>query len=389
MLMDMLGATSVNSLEGVGRFGRPYLEKRSRTTRSLRSNIAVAALVAMTVAGCNKPAPPTEAARPVRTVTVEHRAEGEIVSLTGHVRAKDQASLAFRLDGRMIERPVNVGDVLKAGQVVARLDPQIPDNALRAAEANLASLEAVLTEARLTFGRKQELLQNGWTPRANFDEAQQKLLSAQAQVDAARAQVRIAREQQSYTVLYADAPGAVTATGAEPGEVVRAGQMIVQLARQGGRDAVFDVPEQLIRTGPRDPRVEIVLNDDRNVRAVGRVREVAPQADAATRTYQVKVGIADPPDAMRLGATVTASIQLSAPPGVEVPASALTEVDGHPAVWVVDPQNQSVSLRNVEVLRHDPATVVISEGLETGEVVVTAGAQTLRPGQKIRRLGAA
>jgi membrane fusion protein, multidrug efflux system len=389
MLMDMLGATSVNSLGGVGQSGRPYFDKRSRTTRLLRSNIAVAALLAMTVAGCNKPAPPTEAARPVRTVTVEHRAEGEIVSLTGHVRAKDQASLAFRLDGRMIERPVNVGDVLKAGQVVARLDPQIPDNALRAAEANLASLEAVLTEARLTFGRKQELLQNGWTPRANFDEAQQKLLTAQAQVDAARAQVRIAREQQSYTELYADVPGAVTATGAEPGEVVRAGQMMVQLARQGGRDAVFDVPEQLIRTGPRDPRVDIVLNDDRNVRAVGRVREVAPQADAATRTYQVKVGIADPPDAMRLGATVTASIQLSAPPGVEVPASALTEVDGHPAVWVVDPQSQSVSLRNVEVLRHDPATVVISEGLETGEVVVTAGAQTLRPGQKIRRLGAA
>jgi membrane fusion protein, multidrug efflux system len=387
--MDMLGATSVNSLGGVGQSGRPYFDKRSRTTQLLRSNIAVAALLAMTVAGCNKPAPPTEAARPVRTVTVEHRAEGEIVSLTGHVRAKDQASLAFRLDGRMIERPVNVGDVLKAGQVVARLDPQIPDNALRAAEANLASLEAVLTEARLTFGRKQELLQNGWTPRANFDEAQQKLLTAQAQVDAAQAQVRIAREQQSYTELYADAPGAVTATGAEPGEVVRAGQMIVQLARQGGRDAVFDVPEQLIRTGPRDPRVDIVLNDDRNVRAVGRVREVAPQADAATRTYQVKVGIADPPDAMRLGATVTASIQLSAPPGVEVPASALTEVDGHPAVWVVDPQSQSVSLRNVEVLRHDPATVVISEGLETGEVVVTAGAQTLRPGQKIRRLGAA
>ena len=389
MLMHTHGAISTNRFEDVDASDRHVVGRRSPATRLLKSKIGIAALAAMTVVGCNRPAPPTEAARPVRTVTVEQRAEGEIVSLTGHVRAKDQASLAFRLDGRMIERPVNVGDVLKAGQVVARLDPQIPDNALRAAEANLASLEAVLTEARLTFGRKQELLQNGWTPRANFDEAQQKLLTAQAQVDAAQAQVRIAREQESYTVLYADASGAVTATGAEPGEVVRAGQMIVQLARQGGRDAVFDVPEQLIRTGPRDPRVEIVLNDDRNVRAVGRVREVAPQADAATRTYQVKVGIADPPDAMRLGATVTASIQLSAPPGVEVPASALTEVDGPPAVWVVDPQSQSVSLRNVEVLRHDPATVVISEGLETGEVVVTAGAQTLRPGQKIRRLGAA
>ena len=142
------------------------------------------------------------------------------------------------------------GDVLKPGQVVARLDPQIQDNALRSAEANLASMEAVLTQARLTFGRQQQLLKDGWTPRANFDEVQQKLLTAEAQVDSAQAQVRTAREQQSYTVLSADAPGAVTATGAEPGEVVHAGQTIVQLARQGGRDAVFDVPEQLIRNRP-------------------------------------------------------------------------------------------------------------------------------------------
>ena len=219
----------------------------------LKSRIAAAALIAATVTGCDKAAPPVSEARPVRTVTVQQGAEGEIVSLTGQVRAKDEASLAFRLDGRMIERPVHVGDVLKAGQVVARLDPQIQDNALRSAEANLASIEAVLTQARLTFSRQQELLKDGWTPRANFDEAQQKLLTAQAQVDSAQAQVRIAREQQSYTVLFADAPGAVTAVGAEPGEVVRAGQMVVQLARQGGRDAVFDVPEQLIRIRPARP----------------------------------------------------------------------------------------------------------------------------------------
>ena len=173
--------------------------------------------------------------------------------------------------------------------------------------------EAVLTQARLTFSRQQELLKDGWTTRANFDEAQQKLLTAQAQVDSAQAQVRIAREQQSYTVLSADAPGAVTAVGAEPGEVVHAGQMVVQLAREGGRDAVFDVPEQLIRNGPRDPVVEIALSNDPQVKATGRVREIAPQADSATRTFQVKVGITDPPEAMRLGATVIGRIRLSAP----------------------------------------------------------------------------
>ena len=122
--------------------------------------------------------------------------------------------------------------------------------------------------------------------------------------------------------------------------------------------------------------------------ATGRVREVAPQADHDTRTYRVKVGIIDPPDNMQLGATVTGRIKLSAPPGVEVPASALTEANGHPAVWVVDPQSKTVSLREVDVLRHDPAAVVISQGLETGDLVVTAGVQTLRPGQKVQILGA-
>ena len=289
----------------------------------------------------------------------------------------------------MIERPVHVGDVLKAGQVVARLDPQIPDNALRSAEANLASMEAVLAQARLTFWRQQQLLKDGWTPRANFDEAQQKLLTAQAQVDSAQAQVRIAREQQSYTVLSADAPGAVTAIGAESGEVVHAGQMIVQLARQGGRDAVFDVPEQLIRNGPHDPLVDIALTNDPTGEG-DRPGAGGCAAGGCQRPGPFKSRSASPirRTAMKLGDTVIGRIRLTAPPGVEVPASALTETDGRPAVWVVDPQSKTVSLRNVEVLRYDPATVVISQGLETGELVVTAGVQTLRPGQKVRLLGA-
>jgi membrane fusion protein, multidrug efflux system len=354
-----------------------------------KSRIAAAALIATAVTGCNQGAPPISEVRPVRTVTVHEGAEGEIVSLTGQVRAKDQVSLAFRLDGRMIERPVNVGDVLTAGQVVARLDPQIQQNGLQSAEANRAATEAVLAQARLTFSRQQELLKDGWTPRANFDDAQQKLLTAQAQVDSAHAQARTAREQQSYTALFADASGAVTEVGAEPGEVVRAGQMIVNVARQGGRDAVFDVSEQLIRTGPRDPVVQIALTNDPSVRATGRVREVSPQADPTTRTFQVKVGIIDPPPAMELGSTVTGSIKLSAPAGVQVPPSALTEADGRPAVWVVDPKSQTVSLRNVDVSRYDPADVVVSQGLDAGEIVVTAGVQTLHPGQKVRLLGGA
>ena len=355
----------------------------------LKPQIVATALIAAALIGCDKPAPPIAQPRPVRTVTVERRAEGETVSLTGQVRAKDQVNLAFRLDGRMIERPVHVGDVLTAGQVVARLDPQNQLNALRSAQASLASAEAVLTQARLAFLRNQTLVKEGATSRAKFDEAQQDFRTAQAKVDSAEAELRIGQDRLGYTTLLADAPGAVTATGAEPGEVVRAGQMIVQLARQGGRDAVFDVPEQLILTGPRDPVVELALSNDPKVTATGRVREVAPQADPATRTFQVKVGIINPPDAMRLGATVTGRIKLAAPPGVEVPPGALTEASGRPAVWVFDPQSKTVSLRSVDVLRYDAASVVISHGLETGDIVVTAGVQTLHPGQKVRLLGAA
>lgn len=354
-----------------------------------KSRIVFAGVLAAALAGCQDHAPPAPSVRPVRAITVDRHAEGEPVSLTGHVRAQDQVSFAFRLDGRLVERHINVGDAVQPGQVIGRLDPQIQQNSMRQAQAGLSAAQAQLTQARNAFRRQQDLLKSGWATQAQFDAAQQALQSAEAQVDSTRAQLRNAQEQLSYTELQADAAGTVIAIGAEPGEVVRAGQMIVQVARQGGRDAVFDVPSHLIRTAPRDPVVEITLADEPGVRATGRVREVAPQASPVTRTFQVKVGLIDPPDTMRLGATVSGRIRLTPPAGVEIPASALTQTNGQPAVWVFDPQTQTVSLRNVDIARHDPASVVVSQGLTTGEMVVTAGVQALRPGQKVRLLGGA
>jgi membrane fusion protein, multidrug efflux system len=175
--------------------------------------------------------------------------------------------------------------------------------------------------------------------------------------------------------------------GAEPGEVVQAGQMVVRLARQGGRDAVFDVPAQLLRSAPSESEITVRLTDDPSVVATGRVREVAQQADRATRTFEVKVGLSDPPAEMRLGATVTGSVKLASEQVIAIPATALTELNRQPAVWLVDPEKLTVSKRNVELLRHDPGTVVIAQGLETGHIVVTAGIQALHPGQKVRLLG--
>jgi RND family efflux transporter MFP subunit len=328
-----------------------------------------------------------EPIRPVRVMTIETRESGETVTLTGQIEAQEEVRLAFRAGGRMIERPVNVGDRVKAGQLIARLEPQTARDVLRSARADLTAAQARLVETRNQFERFQSLLASGFVTRAMFDEAQQAFRSAEAQVDAARARVSTAETQLGYMELFADSPGTVTARGAEPGEVVNAGQMIVQLAREGGRDAVFDVPARIMRDASIDTQIEVFLSDDPTIRALGRVREVSPQADPVTRTFKVRVGLIDPPENMRLGSTVTGRARLGTGPGIEIPASALTSADGQPAVWILDPANNTVDLRNIEVLRFDLDQITVLSGLLAGDILVTAGVQALRPGQQVRLLG--
>jgi RND family efflux transporter MFP subunit len=348
----------------------------------------VAALPALALSACSQePKSKEPEVRPVRTVTVEKREVGIPLVLTGRIESADEASLGFRIAGRVSERTVSVGDRVQAGQVVARLEPQNEMNALRSAQASLAAAQAQLVEASNRYERQAKLLSQGWTTRANYDQAEKSRQTAIAQVDAAEAQLESAHDLVGFTELKTDAPGVVTAVGAEPHEVVQAGQMIVRLARHEGRDAVFDVPAQALRTAEGESEILVHLTDDPKVTANGRVREVAPQADPTTRTFQVKVGLTDPPEAMRLGATVTGTSKSSADPVIEIPATSLTRISDRPAVWVVDQNTDTVSLRNVDVARFDPATVAIAEGLDTGEVIVTAGVQALHPGQKIRILG--
>jgi RND family efflux transporter MFP subunit len=346
--------------------------------------------LALLVASCGpRDEPPVPEVRPVRTITVEKLPGGETVSLTGRVEAREEVSLAFRVGGRLIERTVDVGDRVEAGQRVGRLESVTAQNAVQAARANLSAATAQLAEARLTYDRQRSLLERGVAARAAYDRALQARQTAQAQVDAAQAQLSTAREQLSYTELVADAAGVVTARGAEPGEVVAAGQMVVRVARKGGRDAVFDVPARVMESAPLDPEVTVALLASPSASTTGRVREVSPQADPVTRTFEVRVGLGDPPEAMRLGSTVTGSMHLGAAPGITIPASALTAASGRPAVWLVDPDAGTVSLHNVEVSRFGVAEVSIEAGLAPDDIVVTAGVQALRPGQKVRLLQAA
>ena len=325
----------------------------------------------------------------MRTVAVVKREVGETVSYTGRIQAENETRLSFRISGRMVERSVNVGDHVEPGQVVAKLEPQDELNALRTAQASVAAAQGQLNQAQSNFDRQQTLLARDIASRAQFEQAESALKTARAQLDTAEAQLKAAKDRVSYTELRVDSAGTVIATGAEAGEVVQAGQMVIRVARKDGRDAVFDVPAQLLRSAPSDPLISVSLSDDPAVTAIGRVREVSPQADPVTRTFEVKVGLTDPPAAMRLGATVVGRMKLDTAPVIEIPATALTEFDRRPAVWVVDPSSLTVSLRNVEVARNDPATIAISQGLDSGEIVVTAGTQALHPGQKTRLLGSA
>ncbi len=347
------------------------------------------AALALVLGACRQEKTAAEAPpRPVRTITAGKGDVGETVVLTGQILAENEVSLAFRIGGRILTRSANVGDRVVPDEVLATLDPVDEQNALRSATAALSAAEGQLVEASNNFDRQAHLMDRGFTTRVLFDQARQTLQTAHARVDDARAQLDQAQDRVSFTELQSTVTGTITARNAEAGEVVQVGQSIYQVAREDGRDAVFDVPAQVLRAAPPDAIVTVTLADDKSVTAKARVRTVDPQADPVTRTFRVRMSLIDHPEAMRLGATVTGLLELDAGPGISIPASALTQIEGKPAVWIVDPSAQTVSLHNVEVRRFDPGTVVVSAGLTVGEVVVTAGVQALHPGQKVRLLGA-
>ncbi|MCO6403897.1 efflux RND transporter periplasmic adaptor subunit [Aurantimonas endophytica] len=367
---------------------RPAGARLSGAARFSRSSVFALLTAFFLAAGCDRdevevPAP----VRIVRTITVEPPRAAADIAFTGHIEAQDQASLSFRIAGRLAERRVGVGASVREGDIVATLDPENELNALRSAQAALVTAEGALRTADNRLQRQTNLFGRNVSTRADLEAAEQGRTEAQAQVDAAAARVRSAEDVVGFTTLHADAPGVVTRIGAEPGEVVAAGQMVVQLARRDGRDAVFEVPADAMRTLPADARVYVALSTNATVIATGRVREVAPQADPVTRTFQVRVGLSDPPPSFRLGTAVSGTIRGSETAGVVVPSSAVTRRGPDTGVWVVDPETLTVSMRKLTLLGADPAEARIQEGLALGDIVVVAGASLLSEGQVVRLAG--
>jgi RND family efflux transporter MFP subunit len=282
---------------------------------------------------------------------------------------------------------VDVGDRVRPGQLLARLDQMNEESNLQSARAQLAAAQAQGVEASNNFTRMRDLLKEDAVSRASFDQADAMLKITRSQVESLQSLVSIAQNRLSYTRLLSDVAGVVTARGPEPGEVVSAGRMIVQIAREGGIDALFDVPAQVKDSAPKNPDIQVSLGGNPNVTAAGKVREVSPRADPVTGTFAVRVRLINPPPEMRLGSTVTGRMKLDSAAAIEIPASALIRPGGQSAVWIVDTKAGTVSARNVQLLAYEAERVQVTQGLEPGDVIVTAGAQALRPGQKIRWSG--
>ncbi len=350
-----------------------------------RAAFVVPALCAVLLVGCSKPPPTSEPVRSVKLITVGTSSYGTDLSFAGEVRPRVESRLGFRVAGKIVRRQVELGQTVRVGQVLAELDAQDLRLAADAARAQVAAATTNRDLAQADLKRYQELRSQNFISGAELERRDSSYKAAQAQLDQAQAQLSAQGNQAGYARLIADVAGVVTGIEAEPGQVVSAGQPVVRVAQSGVRDVVFAVPEDRVGAIKVGSPVQVrQWNADTVI--PGRIREVAASADAATRTFQVKVSLetATPPP---LGATVTVvprSLSHAGAPVIKLPTSALKrDSAGTTSVWVLDEASMTVKSVPVQVATADGNEVVLSSGVAPGTQVVAAGVHVLSPGQKV------
>lgn len=347
--------------------------------------ISVCSLAA--IAGCAKEQTAVEVVRPVRTLTVAAERAELVAEFSGEVRPRYESRLGFRVGGKILRRSVDVGAQVSKGQLLAQLDPQDLKLAETAARSNVAAAVSQYELAKAELARYRDLRAKSFISQAELERRQSAHDSALAQLNAARAQSNIQDNQADYTALRANASGVITAVEAEAGQVVSAGQTVFRLAQTADKEIAIGVPEDKVEAVRAAPNVEISLWASPGRAAAGRIREIAPAADPATRTYAVRVAVAEPPREMRWG--MTASVRFAArtaAPLIRVPLSALLKQGERTAVWVLDPQSSTVKTVPVTIAGPNGNDALLSGGLMPGQVVVTAGAHLLQPGQKVTQM---
>lgn len=342
------------------------------------------AVSAVLLSGCTQPAAPLEPVRAVKVMKVGAAPLASQIEYTGEVRARHESRLGFRVGGKLIQRSVDVGQRVRAGQVLAQLDATDLRLSADAARAQAAAARTNRDLADADFQRFAALRAQNFISAAELQRRRAALDAAQAQLDAAQAQLAAQQNQSGYARLLSDAAGVVTAVLAEPGQVLAAGTPVLQLAHDGARDAVFAVPEDKVAALTVGSAVQVRTWPD-GQSSVAHVREVAASADPVTRTFAARAtlpaGVAP-----ALGSTVAVlpqSVQRAGAPVIKLPTSALRQDGQATAVWVLDAATMTVHSQTVQVLTADGNDVVIGAGLTPGMQVVTAGVHVLAPGQKV------
>ena len=317
----------------------------------------------------------------VDVVQAQKSAYDSWISLSGEVRAEITTSVAFEVPGQVIERLVDVGEHVTAGQILAKLDSteQILD--VTAAEAGLQAAKSAQIQAETTLRRQQELLDQGLTTRSAFDSAVESVATSQSGVLAAQATLQRAQEGIARTELRAFADGTITARAIEVGQVVQAGQSAFTLSADGAREAVFDVDEGALTETFASQSFTVNLFDDPEVSAQATLKEISPTIDKETGSVEVVLTLSDAADQMSLGSVVTTRAKYLSTSAFVLPAVALTSDQGRPAVWIVDPTTHAVALKPVRLEAFNNDSLVVSHGIEAQDVVVTAGANLVYPNQ--------
>lgn len=346
---------------------------------------ALALALAVTLSACSKPAPKADEVRPVRAIVLSSSNVDVNAEFAGEVVPRVVSQLGFRVGGKIVARKVDVGTVVKRGQVLMQLDPQDLQLSQAQAKAALASAETNRDLARAELKRYQDLREKNFVSQTVLDSKDATYKAAQSNVDAAQAAYRGQANQSGYASLVADVDGVVTRIDAEAGQVVAAGTPVVQVARSGDKEVAIGLPEDKVETMRGVKDVVVRLWADPTQALAGKIREISPVADPATRTYQAKVTIPDVPQA-RLGMTaVVQFVSQTATPQIRVPLTALFNEKSQSSVWVVE--NGAVQRVAVTVGGVAGNDLLLTSGVKAGQTVVTAGANLLKPGQKVSILG--
>ena len=352
----------------------------------LRMGLLLGALPIL--ANCNSEAKGTpDVVRPVKVTVVGEASRGRILTYSGVVRPRIESAVGFRVAGKMVERLVNIGDRVEVDHVIARLDDTDLRLSQQSAQATVDSARSRRDVARDNLERGKALLPSATISQAAYDTRRNEMDAAVSALESADAQRRQAVNAVGYATLKADKAGIVTGVLAEPGQVVSIGQAVITLAQIGETEIAVAVPEQdagYLRVG-QPAKVTLWAGPDLSIE--GHIREIAGQADAASRTYAMRVSVSEAPSIMRLGMTASVTLHIvDDAAGMVVPLAAITDGNGSPVVFVVDPENDTVHKTKVTVGGTVEEGLRITNGLHAGDLVVTAGVQFLRDGMPVRLL---